>query len=128
MSWPLAVRATPVRPSRITSTPICRTRREPPVQPSRRRLAQEVEELVARTTPTLACTATLTPDCHLDAPQSKPRSIMTHHVSVLVAGTFLRYFTSACVHLIAPMTRQGHSVDYYTVLTTGQVRRCGSGL
>ena len=48
---------------------------------------------------------------------------MTHHVSVLVAGTFVRYFTSACVHLIAPMTQQGHSVDYYTVLTTGQARR-----
>jgi hypothetical protein len=48
---------------------------------------------------------------------------MTHHVSVLVAGTFLRYFTSACVRLIAPMTQQGHSVDYYTVLTTGQTRR-----
>ena len=46
-----------------------------------------------------------------------------HHISVLVAGTFLRYFTSACVNLIAPMTQQGHSVDYYTVLTTGQARR-----
>ena len=58
-----------------TSTPICRTRREPPVQPSRRRRAQDVVGLVARTAPTLAFTATLAPDCHLDAPQSKPRSI-----------------------------------------------------
>ena len=48
---------------------------------------------------------------------------MSHDVSVLVAGTFLRYFTSACEHLIAPMTLQGHSVDYYATLTTGQARR-----
>jgi hypothetical protein len=43
-------------------------------------------------------------------------------VSVLVAGTFMCSFTSTCEHLIAPMTRQGHSVDYYAVLTTGQAR------
>jgi hypothetical protein len=48
---------------------------------------------------------------------------MSHHVSVLVAGTFLRYFTSGCEHLIAPMTLQGHNVDYYAALTTGQARR-----
>ena len=46
-----------------------------------------------------------------------------HRVSVLVAGTFARYFTSACELLIAPMTLQGHSVDYYALLTTGQARR-----
>ena len=45
------------------------------------------------------------------------------NVSVLVAGTFVRYFTSGCEQLIAPMTRQGHSVDYYALLTTGQARR-----
>ena len=44
------------------------------------------------------------------------------NVSVLVAGTFVRYFTSGCEQLIAPMTRQGHSVDYYALLTTGQAR------
>ena len=46
----------------------------------------------------------------------------THRVAVLVAGTFARYFTSACEQLIAPMTQQGHSVDYYALLTTGQAR------
>ena len=46
--------------------------------------------------------------------------VSTHRVSVLVAGTFARYFTSGCEQLIAPMTRQGHSVDYYALLTTGQ--------
>eukprot|EP00964_Phaeocystis_antarctica_P057812 scaffold34239_cov66-Phaeocystis_antarctica.AAC.7 len=51
------------------------------------------------------------------------RPMAHHHVSVLVAGTFMRYFTSSCTHLIAPMTEQGHSVDYYAVLTTGHARR-----
>ena len=55
-------------------------------------------------------------------PRRASQQLMTHHVSVLVAGTFMRYLTSACVHLIAPMTRQGHSVDYYAVLTTGHAR------
>ena len=68
---------------------------------------------------TLTLTLTLPYRTELTA---KPRH-MSHDVSVLVAGTFLRYFTSACEHLIAPMTLQGHSVDYYATLTTGQARR-----
>jgi len=51
----------------------------------------------------------------------------THRVAVLVAGTFARYFTSGCEQLIAPMTQQGHSVDYYALLTTGQARSWRAG-
>ena len=61
--------------------------------------------------------------CRTMARKTNHSGSVLHRVSVLVAGTFVRYFTSGCEQLIAPMTRQGHSVDYYALLTTGQARR-----
>ena len=62
--------------------------------------------------------------CHHTSNAS--RCAMPQRVSVLVAGTFARYFSSACEQLIAPMTRQVCAVG---VRLRSRVRlRLGLGL
>ena len=48
-----------------------------------------------------------------------PKSKEKHRVAIIVSGTLRRYdFKSSLIHLINPLSKQGHSVDYYLALGT----------
>lgn len=48
-----------------------------------------------------------------------PDNTRTSRLAVIVAGTFQRFFFQSTVeHVIAPLARKGHQVDYFAFLTT----------